>query len=207
MADLTFSQPARRNLVVPVVLAIAVLVASVLIVLHLTPHSTADAAVTHTSVYPSHLVFKSNSIVLNSDQVQDDLYILSTLRITNHLRLPIFLKDFRASLHPAPGTANDPLTSSAIEKTDLANLFNTLPALGKFAAAQTSQPLYRETRIEPGQTVEGYIVLHFPGTAALWNNRQAASVSIDLYHQPPLTADIPNTSPTPTATRPPTPQP
>ncbi len=204
MADLTFSQPARRNLVIPVVLAIAVLVASVLTVLHFTPHSTADAAVTHTAVYPSHLVFKSNSIVLNSDQAQDDLYILTTLRITNHLRLPIFLKDFRASLSPAPGTSNGPLTSSAIEKTDLANLFTTLSALGKFAAAQPTQPLYRETRIDPGQTVEGYIVLHFPGPQALWNNRQNASVTVDLYHQSPLMVDIPNTS---IAAPAPTPQP
>ena len=201
MADLTFSQPARRNLVVPIVLAVAVLVASVLTVLHLTPHSTADVTVTETSVYPSHLIYKSSSIVLNSDQAQDDLYILTTLRITNHLRLPIFLKDFRASLDPAPGTANSPLTSSALEKTDAANLFNTLPDLGKFAASQAAQPLYRETRIEPGQTVQGYIVLHFPGTEALWNNRQDASVTIELYHQPALTVDLPNHSAAATATR------
>ncbi len=191
MADLTFSQPARRNLLLPILLALAVLIAAIFVVLRLTPRSTADVTVTHVSVHPSHLVFKSNSIVLNSDQVQDDLYILTTVRISNHLRLPLFLKDFHASLIPSSTTGSLPVTTNAVEKPDLANLFLTLPALGRVAAAQAAQPLYRDTRIDPGQTVEGYLVLHFPGTPPLWDQRQDATLSIDLYHQPALTATIP----------------
>ena len=195
MAELSFSQPARRNLAVPILLALAVLAAALFAVLHYTPHSTADVAVTRTDVYPSHIVFKSNSIVLNSDQAQDDLYILANLRLTNHLRLPLFLKDFRASFNPGSPAETTALTTSAIEKPDLVNLFTTFPALKKLADAQGAKPLYRETRIEPGQSAEGYIVLHFPGTRDLWDKRQNATVAIDLYHQPPLTADIPNLTP------------
>ncbi len=191
MADLTFSQPARRNLLLPIVIALAVLAAAVFFVLRLTPHTTADVAVTHTSVYPSHLIFKSNSIVLNSDQAQDDIYIFTTLRIANHLRLPLFLKDFTASLTPAADTGAQPLTTSAIEKPDLATLFTTFPNLRKLADSQPAQPLYRDTRIDPGQTVEGYVVLHFPGTQPLWDDRSDATLSVDLYHQPPLTVAIP----------------
>ncbi len=195
MADLTFSQPARRNLLLPILLALAVLAAAIFAVLRFTPHSTADVVVTRTTVYPSHIVFKSNSIVLNSDQAQDDLYILTTLRITNHLRLPLFLKDFIATLIPSAQTGGLPLTASAVEKPDLANLFATFPAIRKLADTQGAQPLYRETKIDPGQTAEGYIVLHFSGPQALWDHRENATISIDLYHQPSLTADIPNTTP------------
>jgi len=195
VADLSFSQPARRNLAVPILLALFVLAAAALAVLHYTPHSTADVAVTHSTVYQSHLIFKSNSIVLNSNQAQDDLYVLTTLRLTNHLRLPLFLKDFRASFNPGSPAETNPLTTSAIEKPDLVNLFTTFPALKKTADAQGVPPLYRETKIDPGQTTEGYIVLHFPGTRDLWDKRQNAIITLDLYHQPPLTADIPNLTP------------
>ena len=197
MADLSFSQPARRNLLLPILLALAVLAAATFFILRFTPHSTADVAVTHTSVYPSHVVFKSDSKVVNSDEIQDDLYILTTLRITNHLRLPLFLKDFNATLIPAPDSGRLPLTASAIEKPDLANLLTTFPALGKLASAQGAQPLFRETQIDPAQTVEGYVIVHFPGTQALWDKRQNASISIDLYHQSSLTANIPNNPPQP----------
>lgn len=195
MADLTFSQPARRNLLLPVLIALLVLAAAIFLVLRLTPHTTADVAVTHSAVYPSHIIFKSNSIVLNSDQAQDDLYILTTLRITNHLRLPLFLKDFTASITPAADTGAQPLTTSALEKPDLATLFTTFPALKKLANAQAAQPLYRDTRIDPGQTAEGYVVLHVPGTQALWDSRADATLSVDLYHQAPLTVTIPKQQP------------
>ncbi len=195
VADLSFSQPARRNLLLPIVLALAVLAAAVFGVLRYTPHSTADVSVTHSAVFPSHIVFKSNSIVLNSDQAQDDLYILVTVRITNHLRLPLFLKDFNASLIPSAETGGLPLTTSAVEKPDLVNLYTSFPGLKRLADTQTAPPLFRDTKIEPGQTTEGYLVLHFSGPQSVWDRRQNASLSIDLYHQASLTVDIPNTTP------------
>jgi len=191
VADLTFSQPARRNYLLPILIALAVLAVAVFLVLRLTPHTTADIAVTHTAVYPSHIIFKSNSIVLNSDQAQDDIYIFVSLHIANHLRLPLFLKDFNAVLTPAADTGVQPLTTSAVEKPDLATLYTTFPNLRKLADSQTAPPLYRDTKIDPGQTVEGYVVLHLPGTQPLWDNRSDANLSVDLYHQPSLTVAIP----------------
>ena len=197
MADLTFSQPARRNLLVPVLLALVILVAGIFALLRYTPHTTADAAVTHTAVYPSRVVFKTGSIVLNGDQVQDDLYVLVTLRITNHLHLPLFLKDFTGNLTTSSETGGGTLTESAVEKPDLANLLVTFPGLKKLTDAQTAKPLDRDTKIDPGQTAEGYITLHFPGPQTLWDHRQAASITIDLYHQQPLSVGIPNPAPQP----------
>ena len=194
MADLTFTQPARRNLLVPILLALVVLAGAVFAVLRYTPRTTADVAVTRVSVFPSHVVFKSGSIVLNSDQVQDDLYVLVTLRLTNHLRLPLFLKDFTGTLTPSAAIGGAPISESAIEKPDLANLFVTFPGLKKAAEAQGAPPLYRDTRIDPGKTAEGYIALHFSGKPALWDERASATLAIDLYHQQPLAVPIPNSA-------------
>lgn len=184
VADLTFSQPARRNFAVPILIALAILAATAFAVLRLTPSRTADLAVTHTSVYAAHTVFKTNSIVVGSDPAQDDLYVLTTLKIDNKLKLPLFLKDFTATLTPAEG---EPLTSSAVEKQDIQPLFVTFPALKPLASA----PLYRETSIEPGHSAEGMLLLHFPVDQATWDHRKSATLTIALYHQQPQTIEIP----------------
>lgn len=190
MADLTFSQASRRNLLVPVLLAVTVLSLAAYLIWRFTPHRTADLSVTSTAVFPVHLVFKADTIVVGRDQVEDDVYILVTVRLKNELRLPLFLKDFNGSLIATDAL---PLTTSAVEKADLATLYQTFPALGKLAAQQLN-PLYRETRVDPGQTVEGTVMLHFPVTPAVWDGRQDATLTIDLYHQPSLTLTIPKTS-------------
>jgi hypothetical protein len=197
VADLTFSQPARRNLLLPVALALAVLAAAVFLILRYTPHTTADLSITGTAVYPVHTVFKSDSIVVGRDQAQDDLYIFVNLRIVNRLRLPLFLKDFTATLTPAPDTPGGslPLTSSALEKQDIPTLYATFPAIGKLAAQQNATPLLRETRIDPGQTAQGFVLLHFSTTKLAWDKRQSASLTVDLYHQAPITIDIPASTP------------
>ena len=202
VADLTFAQPARRNLFVPIALALAVLALATFLVLRFTPHTTADLTIVRTALYPIHTVFKSESIVVGRDQAQDDLYVLADLRIANHLRLPLFLKDFTATLVPGANSpeGNTPLLASAVEKSDLPTVYATFPALAKLAAAQNAPLLPRETQIDPGQTAEGLILLHFPTTEAAWNARQSASVTVAPYHQAPITVDLPNNSAAPQPT-------
>lgn len=190
MADLSFSQAPRRSLLVPILLSVFVLALAGYLIWRFTPHRTADLSVTATTVFPVHLVFKGDTIVVGRDQVEDDVYVLVTVRLKNELRLPLFLKDFNGSLIPSDTL---PLTTSAVQKADLATLYQTFPALEKLAAKQAN-PLYRETRVDPGQTVEGTVMLHFPVTPAVWDARQDATLTIDLYHQPSLTLTIPKTS-------------
>jgi hypothetical protein len=78
-------------------------------------------------------------------------------------------------------------TSSAVQKQDLDNLYTTFPALRPMSSA----PLLRETLIEPGQTAEGMVLLHFPVTKDVWNHRRSAILHIDLYHQGPISIAIP----------------
>ncbi|HMH13418.1 MAG TPA: hypothetical protein VK578_09940 [Edaphobacter sp.] len=185
MSDLTFAQPARRNLLAPVLIAFVILGIVIALVLRYTPHKTADITVTATSVYPAHTVFKSDSILVGSDRSQDDLYVLATIRIEDRLNLPLFLKDFTATLVTADGQE---FHTSGVEKQDIPSLLVTFPALEKLA----SPPLLRETLIAPGQSAEGMVLLHFPVTQAVWNTRKSAVLSIDLYHQGPLSIPIPN---------------
>ncbi|WP_213806876.1 hypothetical protein [Granulicella sp. dw_53] len=193
MADLTFSQPVRRNLATPILLAVVVLVIAGGLMLLFTPHTTADVAVKKTAVYSAHTVFKSESTIVGRDTAQDDLYVLVTLHIDNRLRLPLFLKDFTATLTPSnpDGTPAEDVTANGIEKLDIPNLYASFPALKSLVGQQGVPLLLRETRIDPGQSAEGIILLHFPASQHAWEQRKSASLSIALYHQQPLIVPIP----------------
>ena len=70
VSDLKFAQPARRNLLAPVLLAFLILGIVLALLLRFTPHKTADLTITKTVVYPTHTVFKSNSILVGHDQAR-----------------------------------------------------------------------------------------------------------------------------------------
>lgn len=173
--------------VAPVLLAFLILGGAIALLLHFTPHTTADAAVTHTQTYASHVVFKSDSIVVGQDQPEDVLYVLATVTITDRLKLPLFIKDFTSTLTPSEGEA---ITTSAPEKPDLPNIYVTFPPV-KTLADSAPPPLYRETTIAPGQTVTGTVLLHFPVTQATWEQRKSATLNVAFYHQPPIPIPIP----------------
>lgn len=172
----TFAQPVRRNLLAPVLLAFLILGIVIALLIRLTPHRTAGLSVAHTRVYPTHTVFKGESILVGHDTSQDVLYVLTTLRIEDDLRLPLFVKDLTATLTTADGQR---LTTSAAEEHDLPNIFTSFPELKPLATA----PLLRETIINPGEAAEGMVLLHFPITQSVWDHRQSAILTVDLYHQ------------------------
>jgi hypothetical protein len=185
VSEIRFTQPARRNLLAPVLIAFVVLGIVLALVLRYTPHRTADLTITKAAVYPAHTVFKSDSILVAKERAQDDLYVLVNLRVEDRLNLPIFLKDFTATLTTADGEA---LHANATEQQDFDAVYEAFPALKKLSWT----PLQRETLIEPGKSAEGMILLHFPVTAEVWNRRKSAVLSIDLYHQGPITITIPD---------------
>lgn len=184
MSEPKFAQPARRNLLAPVLVAFVILGIAIALVLRYTPHTIADLTILQTAVYPTHTLYKGDSIIVGRDHAQDELYVLTTLRIEDKLNLPIFLKDFTATLLTGDG---EQLTTSAVEKQDLENLYATFPALKPLS----STPLLRETLIDPGHSAEGMILLHFPVTEEVWNRRRSATLHVDLYHQGPISITIP----------------
>ncbi len=193
MADLNFSQAERRNLFLPITIAVLILAAIAVFLIHRLPHDP-DLAITHTATWQAHTIFKSDSIVVGQDKAQDDLYVLTTLKIDNHLRIPIFLKDFTATLTTADG---ETLESSAAQKTDLAPLYDTFPNVKALA----TPPLTREATVAPGQVAQGMVLLHFPATQDTWDHRKNAALTVAFYHQDPLTVTIPAAS-VPTAGQP-----
>ena len=185
MSDLQFAQPARRNLLVPVLLAFLILGIVLALFLRLIPNHTADLAITHTAVYPAHTVFKSESMVVANQRAEDNLYVLATLRIDDRLHVPLFLKDFTATLTTAEG---EEVTSSAIEKQDLDAVYTSFPEVKALATT----PLLRETMINPGNSAEGMVLLRFPVTQDVWDRRRSATLNIELYHQGQQSILIPN---------------
>jgi len=186
--DLTFSQPERRNLLLPIGIAAVILVAIAALVLAFLPRRTADLAITHVATWQAHTVYKSDSIVVGQDKAEDDLYLLVTLRIDDRLKIPLFLKDFTATLTTADGQT---LETGAAEKNDLEALYTTFPVLKSLS----SPPLLREATIAPGQPAEGMILLQLPIKQDAWDHRKAATLTVDFYHQGPQTIAIPAAAP------------
>jgi hypothetical protein len=165
--DLKFEQHTHRNLIAPVLIAFLVLGIVLTLVIRHTPTQTVDLTITHTAVYPTHTVFKSSSLVVGSDRAEDNLFV--------PLHLPLFLKDFTATLT----TADDQkITTSAAEEKTLPNIYTSFPGIKSLASA----PLRREILIAPGTAVEGMVLLEFPITMDVWNHRKSAILNVNLYH-------------------------
>jgi hypothetical protein len=175
VTDIKFAQTPNRNLIAPVLVAFMLLGVAITLVIRHAPAQVPDLTLTHTAIYPTHTVFKSESIVIGSNRAEDNLYVLVTLRIDDPLHLPLFLKDFTATLT----TSDDrQITASAAEEKDLANIYTSFPALKTLASA----PLHRETLIAPGSSAEGMVLLQFPITQDVWNHRKSAVLNVHFYH-------------------------
>jgi hypothetical protein len=184
MAELTFSQSEHRSYLVPGLIVLVIVAVAAGLIYKFTPHRIADLAVTHTVVVPIHTGFSSGSQLVGAQATsQDDLYVFTTVRIDDKLKLPLFIKDITGTLTTDQGDT----TVSAVEKADLPNLYTTFPNIKPFAGP----PLLRESSIDPGQSAEGMVLLHFLVDKPTWDNRKSAVVIIDFYHQGPLPVTIP----------------
>jgi hypothetical protein len=186
MAELTFKQSENRNYLIPILIALVV-VGAVFGYVYLTPHRIADISVTHTSVVPTHTVFKTDSKLVGAqDEVQDMIYVMATVRIDNHSRIPLTIDDLGGTVTP-PDNTGDPTTITAVQKDGLDSIYTAFPAVKPAA----SPALLRETTIQPGDHAEGMVMLNFPISEDDWNKRKSASVTIGFYHQDPFTVTIP----------------
>jgi hypothetical protein len=171
-------------------IAAALLIAAAGAFFYFSSSKLAEITVTRVQVYAAHIETKAMKgdgahIIGAAPSMDNDLYIVLTVKITDKDRAPLFIKDETAVL-----TAPDHsiLESSAIQKGELANLYASFPQLQVLASA----PLARDTEVAPGQTAEGMVLLHFPGaTEANWHPRESATLTLDFFHQPSQTVTIP----------------
>jgi hypothetical protein len=172
-------------------IAAAVLVVAAGAFFYFSSSKPAEITITHVQAYMAHTEMKAMKgdgahIIGAAPSVDNDLYIVLTVKLTDKDRAPLFIRDETAVL-----TAPDHsiLESSAIQKGELANLYTSFPQLQALASA----PLARDTEVAPGQTVEGMVLLHFPGaTETNWHPRESATLTLDFFHQPSQTVTIPD---------------
>jgi hypothetical protein len=173
-----------------IIIAAVVLLAAAGAFFYFSPSKPAEIGITRVQVYAAHVETKAMKgrgphIIGAAPSVDNDLYIVLTVRLTDKDRAPLFIKDETAVLTEPDHSI---LESSAIQQGDLANLYITFPQLQALASA----PLARDTKVAPGQTAEGMVLLHFPGaTEANWHPRESATLTLDFFHQQPQTVTIP----------------
>ena len=185
MSELSFSQPERRNFVIPGIIGVAILAIGIGIFSVFNPYRVPQVAVTHVAVDAEHTVFASATKLANAAPVaQDDLYVVATVHIDNKLKYPLTIDDITGTI-TSPN--DEEATATAVEKNDLANLFVVFPKLVPLAGP----PLLRDATVQPGAQVDGMVILHYALTQADWDQRKSSSVTVNFYHQGPYTATIP----------------
>jgi hypothetical protein len=185
MSQLTFSQSERRSYLGPILVAFTVLIAIGIGTWLYLPHHTASLTIIHTTVVPTHTEIQTGSKLIGHEiEAQDNLYVLTNLRIDNKLRDPLFINDMTATFTTPDDTV---ATTSAVEKNDLEDTYTAFPQIKPLS----TPPLLRESTIQPGGTAEGMVMLHFPVTQDQWNSRKSATLTITFYHHDPITLTIP----------------
>ncbi len=190
VADLTFAQPTRRNVIAPILAVALLLGAAAGVLYYKASKRTVSASVTRTIVHPVKVFYKaapqsSSFKVLKVQEGESDLYLIPTVRIENHLDVPLFIKDFTIAFETDDGGMH----TSAIEKADFETVYSSFPEIRTLIAT----PLLRETSITPGSAVEGSMLAQFAIPQSVWDARKSASLTIDFYHAPSIKIPIPKT--------------
>ncbi len=184
MPQPVFASAERRSFLVPILLALAALAAAVAIAIHFFPATTVNLSLVHNDLLPTQTLFHSQTIVVGGT-TEETLFIVSTIKVDNQLRVPIFLDNFTLTFSN-PDDAQ--LTSKAFTKEELANAELSFPTLKPLITAPL---LLRDTSIDPGKSAQGIIVFSLAIPKSMWDARKVATIMVDLYHQHPVYQDIP----------------
>lgn len=197
MADLQIAPPRPRSVLPAILIAVVVLAVVAWAVFRFNPDHVADLKVTQVQTFAPHTEIKAlesmsrahgNMRVLSQSTAaagEDDLYVITTVSLTDRLRLPLFLEGTQAHVTLADGSQLEP---RIIFGDTLKRLESIFPAL----KPMVSNPLALDDQVDPGQTRTGAVVFLMPGvTADLWAKKRAASVTVLLRNQGPQTTKLP----------------
>jgi hypothetical protein len=106
----------------------------------------------------------------------DQLLILAQVKIRNQTNIPLFLHDMWSNLTTNNG---DQERSLAANKNDFQSVFVAYPQM----ASLKQEPLQRDITLQPGQTVQGLIIFHYPMTKDQWDARHGFEAVISFMHQ------------------------
>lgn len=117
--------------------------------------------------------------VQGGTETSDLLLILADVKISNQTNIPLFLHDMWSNLTTADDAQQRSLGAM---KSEFQQVFVAYPQL----APMKQPPLPRDITIQPGQSVEGLIVFHYPITKDQWDARHSFEAVISFLHQKDL---------------------
>jgi hypothetical protein len=109
----------------------------------------------------------------------DQLFVMAQVKIRNQTDIPLFLHDMWSNLVTTNG---DEQRSLAANKTDFQSVFIAYPQLAAFK----QEPILRDITLQPGQSVQGLIIFHYPITRDQWDARHDFAGVISFVHQKDL---------------------
>ena len=99
-----------------------------------------------------------------------------TFTLNNTSEKILYVRSIQASLKPTTGDAT---SADAVSAIDFDRYFQAFPALKN--GAQPALP--PETKIQPGEVVTRTVIVNFPVTLVVFNQRQSVSVIVWPYDQ------------------------
>jgi len=107
---------------------------------------------------------------------QGSTMVALTFTVNNTSDKILYVRGIQASMKPPTG---DPASADAVSAVDFNRYFQAFPAL-KVGAQPALPP---ETKIQPGEVVARTVIVAFPVTLDVFNQRQSVSVIVWPYDQ------------------------
>lgn len=193
--ELQLAPPTDRNSLLPkVATASLVMILVGIAVFFFNPRRSPVLAAERVNVFSPRTHFEAtatqNKIIGEAASVEDDLYAVATLKVTDKLQIPITIDSTSATLTTADGSV---VQATVVSPQDLPRLEAMFPQIASLVASAPGQHLLPGTSIAPGATQSGSVLLLFPQASAKdWQSRKSADVTVNLAHDlPPLTSTLP----------------
>jgi len=107
---------------------------------------------------------------------QDSVLVALTFTLHNSGEKSLWVHDIKGKLAASGGEQ----TSEAVSAVDFERYYQAFPAL----KANTEPPLAPEDKLQPGAEVKRTVIVSFPVTLDVFNQRRSVSVAVQPYDQP-----------------------
>ncbi len=151
-----------------------------------TPVATGDIA--RIAIYPVQAKIAGGAAGMAGQQGQDEvinqLLVFAHVRLHNPNQAPITLQDDWAIVTLADGDIRRSLGAST---ADFTKVFQAYPQLGPLRM----DPLRRDIKIQPGQSVDGLVVFSYPLSREDWDKRKSMQVTVSFDGAKDVTLNAP----------------
>ena len=129
-------------------------------------------------------VGKILDVTTAEQMTKDSVLVAINIEVTNVSRQPVIIKDIHVEMAPAANAQEQSvLQDEAASALDHDRYFQAYPAL----AQNKIDPLRPETRLQPGETQRGRVIVNFPVNQQAFDQRKSLKVVINLYdHSVPV---------------------